>query len=117
MLEKFKIVICILFLAFAAYFFVEVLKILIESQQSFTYEVEITNVTIQNSIEGDETKRYYVAYKVIDDKGKQLVEMPTDKTVVYDILDSNEAYAEIKETGSGDIISVKLYVHDLPPLN
>lgn len=56
-------------------------------------------------------KSYYVCYQILDDGGLNLLRLPADKTVRYEILDADdEAYAEISKNGLGEYMSIKLYV-------
>jgi len=57
------------------------------------------------------TKKYYVAYKVLDDGGKQLIEMDAEDVIIYDSLGNDEqAYLEIDKNYYGRETAKRLYV-------
>ena len=57
------------------------------------------------------TKKYYVAYKVLDDGGKQLIEMDAEDVIIYDSLGNDEqAYLEIDKNYYGRETAKRLYI-------
>lgn len=98
-----------------------------ELNTTYTYKVELASLEVQGNLQGNfisasggsfilgsgeiKNKQYYIAYKVLEDGGKQVFKMPIEKTVIYDTLDSGSgAYAEIDETKISGIKSIKIYV-------
>lgn len=57
-------------------------------------------------------KEYYIAYKVLEDEGKKIHQMPVEITTIYEILNIGEqAYSEEYQGAlSSKIESIKLYV-------
>lgn len=54
---------------------------------------------------------YYVAYKILEDGGKMLIEIPTDGTVVYETLKSGEkSYLEIDKNNIGFVKARRIYI-------
>ena len=54
---------------------------------------------------------YYVAYKILEDGGKMLIEIPTEGTIVYETLKSSEnSYMEIDKNNIGFVKARRLYV-------
>lgn len=58
-----------------------------------------------------DTKKYFVAYQVNSDGGKEICEMDANITVIYDTLGEDESpYAEIDSDGYGKTKAIRLYV-------
>lgn len=80
--------------------------------------IQLRSIDYQNNVQGrfalgcgnvNETE-YYVCYQEIDDGGLSLTKFEAEKTIIYETLTSNNAYAEVSINGFGEIKKVKLYV-------
>ncbi len=87
-----------------------------------TRKVSLASINYASEIEGNirgsffigygsiSENQYYVAYEILDDKGKKLFKMPAEITVIYDMLAKDaQAYAEVDENYYG-MVGVRLYV-------
>ena len=80
--------------------------------------VDLRSINYQNVLEGSFTlgcgkldgQDYYTCYQVLDDGGLKLVKFEAEKTVIYETLTSDNAYAEISTDGWGYTKEIKLYV-------
>lgn len=54
-----------------------------------------------------EEKDYYICYEILDDGGLQLLKLDANDTIIYETLDTQEAYVEISSEYN---VKNKLYV-------
>lgn len=90
-----------------------------KSSQITTQTFNIVSLDFNTSLNGNfvlgtgklEDEQYYVCYKVLEDGGKKLTEIPCDITTIYDTLKSDEnAYLEEDRNYYDGLRAVRLYV-------